>query len=45
VAEPLAHPYGGQGILILTAQAPAREVTATRAAAELAATSVTSAAG
>jgi hypothetical protein len=38
-------PYGGQGILILTAQAPTREVTATRAAAELVATSVTPAPG
>lgn len=38
-------PHGGQGILILTAQAPTREVTATRAAAELVATSVTPAAG
>lgn len=37
-------PHGGQGILILTAQAPTREVTTTRAAAELVATSVVPAA-
>lgn len=37
-------PHGDQHVLILTAQAPAREVTLTRAAAELVATSVTPAA-